>query len=158
MTASRRLSFAWPALLAAALSLPELVSAAPPAVSYVTQKGWGNLSFEGGRFELVAMGSNGHSCTLDGPRKGDIGDAGEGCKVAFKPLPGCRLQARQHHAAPHGHLIQVARNDAAPSQGQGPARRGPHRRPRIAQNARSTGLRSRPARRGASSSSVRPWP
>ncbi len=92
MTASRRPSFAWPALLAAALSLPALVSAAPPAASYVTEKGWGHLSFEGGRFELVAVGSNAHSCTLDGLRKGDIGDAGEGCQVAFKPLPGGRLQ------------------------------------------------------------------
>lgn len=92
MTAAPRLSFASRALLAAALSLPMVALAAPPGTRYVTEKGWGDLSFEGDKFELLAMGSNGHSCTLDGPRKGDIGDAGDGCKVAFKPLPGGRLQ------------------------------------------------------------------
>ena len=78
--------------LAAVLALPLAARAAPPPTSYVTEAGWGSLSFQGDRFELMALGANGHSCTLDGTRQGSQGDAGEGCKLQFKPLQGGRLQ------------------------------------------------------------------
>lgn len=79
---------------AGALAASAAPSAAPaPATTrYVTEQGWGNLSLTANRFELLAMGANGHSCTLDGPRNGVRGDAGEGCEVQFTPLPGGQLK------------------------------------------------------------------
>ncbi len=78
--------------LAAALVVSPVAHAQPPVSTYVTEAGWGTLSFQGDRFELVAMGSNGHSCAMDGARQDKQGDAGEGCKLQFKPLPGGRLE------------------------------------------------------------------
>ncbi|MGM9516370.1 hypothetical protein ACS5PK_19120 [Roseateles sp. DB2] len=92
MTAHRPFTFRLALTLAAALVLPLCAQSAPSASIYVTQAGWGHLSLQGDRFELLATGSNGHSCVLDGARQGSVGDAGEGCKLQFKPLPGGRLE------------------------------------------------------------------
>lgn len=98
MTVLQRLASLWPAAVLALSAVASAAPAAPPpssaaaAASYVTPLGWGTLSLTANRFELLAMGSNGHSCTLDGPRKGALGDAGEGCQVQFTPLPGGQLK------------------------------------------------------------------
>lgn len=73
-------------LLLPLLSLMHPGALAAPASSYVADAGGGRLQLLPDRFKLNAVGVNGHSCTLDGPRKGSQGDAGEGCLLQFKTL------------------------------------------------------------------------
>jgi hypothetical protein len=63
---------------------------------YATKGGWGSLEISGQgsarRFSIESVGANGHTCTLSGALRGEIGethDTGDTpCRVSFKPTPG----------------------------------------------------------------------
>ena len=71
-------------------------AAAPVAGHYVAEHGAGELTVSrvrvALRFSIEALGSNGHSCSLEGPIARGVGtteDGGSGvCRVGFKPIPG----------------------------------------------------------------------
>ncbi|MCS3810186.1 hypothetical protein [Xanthomonas sp. 4461] len=72
------------------------VAAGPAPGQYSTKHGWGSLqvSDKGGarHFEILAVGANGHSCSLEGTLQGDkaeVSDVGDApCKLSFKPVAG----------------------------------------------------------------------
>lgn len=71
-------------------------AAGPTPGEYGTKQGWGGLqvSDKGGarHFEILAVGANGHTCSLEGTLQGDkaeVRDASDTpCKLAFKPVAG----------------------------------------------------------------------
>ncbi|MDH4909873.1 hypothetical protein [Xanthomonas euvesicatoria] len=72
------------------------MAAGPTPGEYGTKQGWGSLqvSEKGGarHFEILAVGANGHTCSLEGTLQGDkaeVRDASDTpCKLAFKPVAG----------------------------------------------------------------------
>lgn len=84
----------WTVLLCAAAFAA--AAAAPAPVEYGTKDGWGSLQIteQGGvrRFEIEAVGANGHTCGLSGTLRGEIAEATDGsdapCRVSFKRTAG----------------------------------------------------------------------
>ncbi|MCC8625052.1 hypothetical protein [Xanthomonas vesicatoria] len=72
------------------------VAAGPAPCEYSTKQGWGSLQVsatDGARhFEILAVGTNGHTCSLEGTLQGDkaeVSDASDApCKLSFKPVAG----------------------------------------------------------------------
>jgi hypothetical protein len=92
--------------LLAVCCLPLLAHAAAPADGvYVTERGWGVLSVKAGAFKLDTMGSNAHTCQVEGKlnaqgvsRPDTVGSdercelrlSREGAGVNVASTPGCR--------------------------------------------------------------------
>ncbi|HMN71276.1 MAG TPA: hypothetical protein PKA55_05345 [Rhodoblastus sp.] len=78
----------------AALALAVAASAAHAQVAtgdYIAEHGWGTLKVKNGGFEILAVGGNGHTCSLDGKLKGmtaTLDDAGDICRIAFAAKDG----------------------------------------------------------------------
>ncbi len=75
------------ALVASAAAAAELEPG-----SWITERGWGQLTLRAGadggfEFELQSMGSNGHSCALEGHVEDDRAtvptDEGQACRISF---------------------------------------------------------------------------
>ncbi|MBE0316658.1 hypothetical protein [Xanthomonas citri] len=72
------------------------MAAGPTPGEYGTKQGWGSLqvSDKGGarHFEMLAVGANGHTCSLEGTLRGDTAEVSDAsdtpCKLAFKPVAG----------------------------------------------------------------------
>ncbi len=78
------------------MAFPLVVSAqaSPPAGEYITENGWGNLIVKSPKsgaatFSIMALGANGHTCTLDGEIKNGQArlaesDKDKPCMVTFR--------------------------------------------------------------------------
>ena len=77
------------ALWLAFLLAPAAAQQAQPDLApgdYITERGWGQLTIAKDRFEIIAVGANGHTCSLDGKRAGAEGrtdDDDDVCRVQF---------------------------------------------------------------------------
>ncbi|MFT4097768.1 MAG: hypothetical protein QM651_11650 [Rhodoblastus sp.] len=77
-----------------ALALANTASMAHAQVApgdYIAEHGWGTLKVKNGGFEILAVGGNGHTCSLDGRLNGmtaTLDDEGDICRIDFKAKEG----------------------------------------------------------------------
>ncbi|MFO1136908.1 MAG: hypothetical protein U1E30_17150 [Rhodoblastus sp.] len=75
-------------LLGLALALAATAAHAQVASGdYIAEHGWGALKVRNGGFEILAVGANGHTCSLDGKLKGmtaTLDDGGDICRIDFR--------------------------------------------------------------------------
>lgn len=77
--------------LAASFAQAQIVRAQVAPGSYVAEHGFGTLQIKDGKFEIVSVGGNGHTCGVEGVMKGATGvaeDEGDVCKIDFKAKDG----------------------------------------------------------------------
>lgn len=59
--------------------------------NYISERGFGSLEVENGKFAIVSVGGNGHTCAVEGSLNGATGraeDEGDVCLIAFTPKGG----------------------------------------------------------------------